>query len=114
MSEYCAVELGTLQRTGMVAARMLIADALDLRHRLPRLWRQVQTGQVHGWQARKVAHATHHQDLDADDEVDRAVSGYLGMLPWPRFQKVFDAAILTADPAGAAAEREHRAKTGCW
>ena len=38
MSEYCAAELGALQGTGMMAARVLIADALDLRHRLPRLW----------------------------------------------------------------------------
>ncbi len=29
VSEYCAAELGALQGTGMVAARALIADALD-------------------------------------------------------------------------------------
>ena len=98
VSEYCAIELGTLQGTGMIAARLLIADALDLRHRLPRLWRQVRAGQVRAWQARKVAQATHQLSFDAADEVDRAVSGYVGMLPWPRFAKVLTAAILTADP----------------
>ena len=35
ISEYCAAELGALQGTGMMAARALIADALDLRYRLP-------------------------------------------------------------------------------
>jgi hypothetical protein len=44
VSEYCAAELGALQGTGMAAARALIADALDLRYRLPRLWGRVLTG----------------------------------------------------------------------
>ena len=110
VSEYCAVELGALQGTGMVAARMLIGDALDLRHRLPRLWRHVRAGQVRAWQARKVAQATHQLSWEAAHEVDDCVSGYLGMLPWPRFQRVLAAAILAADPVGAA-QREQRART---
>ena len=58
VSEYCAVELGALTGTGLYAARALIADALDLRYRLPRLWGRVQTGGVRAWQARKIAEAT--------------------------------------------------------
>ena len=58
VSEYCAAELGALQGIGMWAARLLIADALDLRYRLPRLWERVRTGGVRAWQARKVAEAT--------------------------------------------------------
>jgi hypothetical protein len=50
VSEYCAAELGALQGTGMAAARALIADALDLRYRLPRLWDRVLTGGVRAWQ----------------------------------------------------------------
>lgn len=110
VSEYCAVELGALQGTGVVAARLLIADALDLRHRLPQLWAQVQAGQVRAWQARKVAEQTRPLSWEAAREVDAAVSGYLGALPWPRFQKVLLAAVLDADPQ-LAAEREHRSRT---
>jgi len=58
VSEYCATELGALQGTGVMAARSLIADALDLRYRLPRLWGRVLTGGVRAWQARKVAEQT--------------------------------------------------------
>ena len=58
VSEYCAAELGALQGTGMAAARMSIADALDLRYRLPRLWGRVLTGGVRAWQARKIAEQT--------------------------------------------------------
>lgn len=109
VSEYCALELGTLQATGEVAARLLIGDALDLRHRLPRLWRQVQAGQVRAWQARKVAQATRALSWDAVHEVDEAICGYIGQLPWSRFARLLHAAILQADPAQAA-ERERRAR----
>jgi hypothetical protein len=37
-----------------MAARALIADALDLRYRLPRLWGRVLTGGVRAWQARNL------------------------------------------------------------
>ena len=58
ISEFCVAELAALQGTGMLSAQLLMADALDLRHRLPRLWTQVQAGQVRGWHARKVAEMT--------------------------------------------------------
>ena len=58
VSEFCVTELGALQGTGPMAARALVADALDLRYRLPMLWLQVQAGQVRAWQARKVAEQT--------------------------------------------------------
>ena len=34
VSEFCVTELGALQGTGPMAARALVADALDLRYRL--------------------------------------------------------------------------------
>lgn len=110
VSEYCAAELGALQGTGIVAARMVIADALDLRHRLPILWGRVQAAEVRAWQARKLAETTRALSYAAARDLDVALSGYLGMLPWPRFQKLIAAAVIDADPA-AAAEREQRART---
>ena len=41
------------------AGAQLIADALDLRHRLPLLWKRVATLEVPAWQARRVAQQTH-------------------------------------------------------
>ena len=37
----------------------LIADALDLRHRLPLLWKRISRLEVPSWQARRVARQTH-------------------------------------------------------
>ncbi len=42
-------------------------------------------------------------------ELDAALSGFLGMMTWSRFQTILTAAILDADPE-LAAEREDRAR----
>jgi hypothetical protein len=110
VSEYCAAELGALQGTGMMAARALIADALDLRYRLPRLWGRVLTGGVRAWQARKIAEQTRPLSWEACADVDHALSDFVGMMPWPRFAKILSAAVLEADPA-LAAERAEQART---
>ena len=110
VSEYAVHELGALQGVSAGSAEHLIADALDLRHRLPCLWARVRAGQVRAWQARKVAQATHELSQEAAAEVDALVTGYLGMLPWGRFQRVLLAAVLEADPT-LAADRAERART---
>ncbi len=115
VSEFCAAELGALQGTGAFAARLLIADVLDLRHRLPRLWVQVLAGGVRAWQARKVAQQTRSLSWEAAAEVDEAVAGLVGVLPWPRFQRVLAAAILDADPEQAVERaRRTRADRDVW
>src|SRR5215204_3954240 len=110
VSEYCAAELGTLQGTGIMAARALIADALDLRNRLPRLWNRVLSGGVRAWQARKIAEQTRALTWEACADVDHALSDFVDMMPWPRSAKILSAAILQADPA-LAAERAARARS---
>jgi hypothetical protein len=110
VSEYCAAELGVLQGTGIMAARSLIADALDLRYRLPRLWGRVLTGGVRAWQARRIAEQTRPLSWEACADVDHALSDFVGMMPWPRFATILSATVLEADPA-LAAERAERART---
>ena len=38
----------------------VLADALDLEHRLPRIWAAVEELAVAPWRARQIAQATHH------------------------------------------------------
>ena len=110
LSEFCAAEFAALQGLSMGSGRSLIADALDLRHRLPRLWDQVRAGTVRAWKAREVSVATRFLGAEAAREVDEATAGYINALSWNRFKKVLTAAILDADPE-AAREREERART---
>ena len=53
--EPLAATLGVATQTAM----KLIADALDLQHRLPRIWRLVERLEVEPYKARHVAQATH-------------------------------------------------------
>src|SRR5919112_197230 len=52
VAEFCVAELGTVLGISTMAAKKLIGHALELRHRLPRLWAQVQSGAVPAWRAR--------------------------------------------------------------
>ena len=110
VSEYAAAELGALQGTGMFSAWNMIAAALDLRHRFPRIWTQVRTGQVRAWQACRVAEDTRDLSYQQARDIDDALAGYLGMLPWPRTRKILAAAVIAADP-DKERERREQAKT---
>jgi hypothetical protein len=104
--EFTAAELGARMGTTVGSARALMADALDLRHRLPELWQLILAGRVPSWRARKVAQATRHLSRDAAMQVDAAVAPSIVGLPWGRFETLLTAKIIEADPQAA----EERAK----
>ena len=66
MAEFCVAELGAVLGVSTTAAKRLVGHALELRHRLPRLWAQVHAGRVPAWRARLVAEATIHSDPGPD------------------------------------------------
>ncbi len=98
--EFAAAELGAHLETTTYAGWELIGDALDLRHRLPRLWATVRAGHVRVWKARKVAYATRHLTLEAAGMVDDEIDGLINALSWTRFDAVLAAKITAADPVG--------------
>ena len=82
MAEFCLAELGTVLGISTTAAKKLVGHALELRHRLPRLWAQVHTGRVPAWRARAVAEATIHSTpaltVEAAAFVDAQVAAVAG------------------------------------
>ena len=115
VAEFCPAELGAEMGTSPETAAALIGDALDLRHRLPRLWDRLQSGEVKAWVGRKVATDTRDLTLEAAAVVDRRVAPYSHKLSWGRLAKVVQAAIVDADP-DYARQREHarRRDRGVW
>jgi hypothetical protein len=105
--EFAAALLATRLETSPFAAGRLIADALDVRGRLPRLWAGVCAGRVRVHLARKVAQATRHLSADAAGWVDSEIAEYAdGRVSWARFCDIVDGKVAAADPeAAAAAER---------
>ncbi|GAA2153219.1 hypothetical protein GCM10009844_37420 [Nocardioides koreensis] len=102
--EPVAAALGVSTMTGM----RLIADALDLQHRLPRIWRLVEDLRVDPWKARQVAQATH--------PLSQAAAGYVDEQLAPRLASCGFAAIQTAVAMAIAKYHpellEQREKTG--
>ena len=67
-----------------MSAKKLIGHALELRHRLPRLWAQVHAGRVPAWRARAVAEVTIHSTpaltVEAARFVDAQVAAVAGKI----------------------------------
>lgn len=100
-------DLGARLGKSTSAGDSLIADALDLRHRLPAHWGRVQAGEVWASAARFVARRTRDLTAEAAAYVDEAVVTYAdGRLPWTRFEAKVEAAIKAADPAVAEAKEK--------
>ncbi|WP_416955870.1 DUF222 domain-containing protein [Nocardioides sp. T5] len=82
VAEFCIAELGGVLGVSTVAAKKLIGQALELRHRLPRLWAQVHAGRVPAWKARAVAETTIHSSpaltKEAAGFVDAQVAAVAG------------------------------------
>ena len=98
------------------SVRSWMADALTIRHRLPKLWERVVAGDVHHWKARQIATLTAHLGVAAVAEVDQQTTPWVEQLPWPSFLKALDATMLQVDESTyrqrerlAAAKREVRA-----
>ncbi|CUR57031.1 putative HNH endonuclease [metagenome] len=84
VAEFCVAELGAVLGMSTTSAKKLIGQALELRHRLPRLWAQVQSGAVPAWRARTVAERTIHTvpalTMEAAGWVDAQVAAVAGRI----------------------------------
>jgi hypothetical protein len=112
VASFAPAELGARIGRSTWAAEQLIADALDLAHRLPQLWARVQGGEVRASYARHVARRTRDLDRPQAAYVDERVAESAdGRITWGRFTDLVEAAVLAADPAAAeAAEKAARAE----
>ncbi len=80
----------------------LVGDALDLRHRLPRLWARIVAGEVKPWIGRRTAEATRHLSVETVAVVDRRIARYAHSLSWGRIEAIIQACWLECDPEAAA------------
>jgi len=94
---------------------VLVGDALGLRHRLPRLWARIQAGQGRAWVGRTCAQRTRLLTPEVAATVDARVARCAHSVSWGRLETLIDAAIIEADPEGAAVAVEVAARSqGVW
>ena len=103
VAEFCLAELGAVLGVSTIAAKKLVGHALELRHRLPRLWAQVQAGRVPAWRARSVAEATIHTTpaltREAAAFVDAQVAAVAGRVGPAQLDRLVAEAIKRFDLA---------------
>lgn len=114
VAEFAPALLGARLQLSPYAGRALVADVLDLEHRLPVLWRRVLGGEIRLDHARFVARRTRELTAEGAGQVDsRVAESADGRLAWSRFVDLVEASVIAADPE-AAAEREERAARECF
>ena len=112
MRELCFHELGIARQVHAQSARAVVADVLDLQHRLPLTWARLEALAADAFVARRVAVKTRELPLAVVGLVDVAVAAVIGRLSAGRVLAIAEAAIIEADQAGHAekleAERRRR------
>src|SRR3954447_1785015 len=108
-AEHAVEALGAVLRQPYRSTLGLVADAVELCYRLPRLWALVQDGSLQAWRARHVAHETTHLSGPAVAFVDRHLAVAAARNKVPRnLSGLIHEALQRCDP-DAAAGREQAA-----
>ncbi|MGZ4476696.1 MAG: DUF222 domain-containing protein [Nocardioides sp.] len=115
VAEFAPAELGAALGMTTYAAGVLVGNALELRHRLPRLWARVMEGTLPAWRACQVAEHTKALNAEAARFVDTQVAAVAHRIGLRRLLALVDAAVKRHDPSLAAEREKAAAETrGVW
>ncbi|MFL6063000.1 MAG: HNH endonuclease [Marmoricola sp.] len=102
VTEFCVCEMATALGLSQDSGRRLMADVLELGHRLPRTWERVGTGTLRAWKARRIAEKTQTLSFDAAAWVDSQVAAFAHRVSYAALERLVDAAIAEFMPERAA------------
>ncbi len=115
VAEFAVDELAAALGISIGQAKALVGEALELRHRLPRLWELVLQGLLQAWKARQVARETIELSPAAAAFVDRHVAVVAARNRLPYLGRLVQEAIARCDPEHAAErEQRERDRRGVW
>jgi hypothetical protein len=113
VAEWCIAELAAALGMSTDAGKSLLGHALELRHRLPRVWDRVQDGDLQAWRARRIADHTITLTVEAADYVDRHLAPVAHKIGPAQTQRLVDETIARLHPdqvietAETSADRRH-------
>ena len=110
VKELAIVELGVARGVHTLAARAVVADALDLGYRLPLVWSRVRELQGEVWLARKIATLSRKLSYEQVAIVDQAMAVAIGGQAPSRVIALCEAKVIEADEAAHAARIEEELK----
>src|SRR5215208_2305838 len=107
VAEFSVAEFAAAVGVTTDAGKAYLGQAVELRYRLPRLWKRVVNGDLPGWKARRVAHETISQALtvEAAAHVDRHLAPVAHKVGVPVVDRLITEAIGRFMPETAEATR---------
>jgi hypothetical protein len=109
VSEFAVAEIAAALGLSAGSGRVLVAQALELAHRLPRVWARVQAGSLPAWRARRIAEETLTLSPEAAGFVDAQVAPFAHQTGPAQTQRLVEEAIARFMPEYAAERRDRAA-----
>jgi hypothetical protein len=110
VSEFAVAEFATALGLTAESGRNLVAQALELYFRLPRIWARVTAGQLAPWRARRIAEETLQLSFEAATFVDQQLAPFAHRTGLAQTQRTVEEAIARFMPAFARERRERAAE----
>src|SRR4051794_4615501 len=109
VAEFCIAEFAVAIGRSTDAGRALVAAAVELKYRLPRVWARVQSGDLEAWRARRIAEATMLLSKEAAAFVDAQVAPFAHRIGMAALERLVDEAVVRFMPEKAAEEAQRGA-----
>ncbi len=106
VAEFAIAELAAALNLSTDAGRSYLAEALELRYRLPRLWQRVVAGDLVAWKARRVAAGTIALSAEAAAYVDIHVAHVAHRIGPVQLTRLIEEAIARFMPSEAEKRRQ--------
>ncbi|GAB3655271.1 hypothetical protein GCM10027596_08070 [Nocardioides korecus] len=109
VAEFAIPELAAALGLSTDSGRNLIGRALEVKHRLPRLWARVVAGEVPVWRAKNIADQTITLTPEAATHVDNQVAAYAHKVGYAAVERLVAEAIARFMPDRAREDAEKAA-----
>ena len=106
VAPFVAEAFGAALGVSTQSAMALMADALDLRHRLPRLWARVEALAVAPWKTRRVAADTRSLPLEGARWVDEQLAARIDGFGLPTIERIVALAAARYAPEEQATKEQ--------
>ena len=103
VAEFCVAEFAAAIDKSTDAGRKYLGDAVEVRYRLPKIWRLVVAGVLPVWRARQIAQTTLSLPMEGAGFVDTHVAPVAARLSYAQLERVVEEARVRFDPDEAEA-----------
>src|SRR6188472_3656720 len=106
VAEFCVAGFAAAVGLPTETGKAYLGEALELRHRLPKTWARVGSGDLAAWRARRIARATIALSPAAAGFVDAQVAGFAHRIRPSAVDRLVEEAIVRFMPEEARRRRE--------